>query len=117
MEIHLIQAKTEAETLLEDLGFVSMPILVEDVCRKVGNIDIIEKNMSSNRFNGISIGNERDVKILINNNINNHHRKRFTKAHELGHAILHIFTDKKFTINFKKKWGIQKASKLSSSDL
>ena len=94
MKINLLKAKTEAETLLEELGFTNLPILIEDVCQKIGSIDIIEKNMSSNEFNGISIGNESNVKILINNNIDNRHRKRFTKAHELGHAILHIFTGK-----------------------
>ncbi|NYT27857.1 MAG: ImmA/IrrE family metallo-endopeptidase [Candidatus Thiodubiliella endoseptemdiera] len=57
---------------------------------KIGNIDITEENMSASDFNGASFGSEENVKILINRNIDNHHRRRFTKAHELGHAILHI---------------------------
>ncbi|OIR25511.1 ImmA/IrrE family metallo-endopeptidase [Bathymodiolus thermophilus thioautotrophic gill symbiont] len=67
---------------------------VEEVCQKIGNIDIIEANMLASDFNGASFGSEENVKILINKNIDNHHRRRFTKAHELGHTILHIFTGK-----------------------
>ncbi len=94
MEINLLQAKTEAENLLEDLGLLKVPVSVEEVCQKIGNIDITEENMSASDFNGASFGSEENVKILINRNIDNHHRRRFTKAHELGHAILHIFTGK-----------------------
>lgn len=94
MGINLLKAKTEAENLLEELGLLKVPVSVEEVCQKIGNIDIIEENMSTSDFNGASFNAGENVKILINRNIDNHHRRRFTKAHELGHTILHIFTGK-----------------------
>ena len=43
----------------------------------------------------MSIGSAQEARILVNSNIPNRHRKRFTAAHEIGHVCLHIQTNKK----------------------
>jgi Zn-dependent peptidase ImmA (M78 family) len=92
-----ISVQTEAEQLLEDLGFNQLPISLDDICDSISQeyfIDIQERDMQFENFNGMSVGDQTQTKILINSNIDNIHRRRFTKAHELGHVVLHIQTGK-----------------------
>ena len=92
-------ATTEAEQLLEDLGLADVPVIPEKVCQAMSSssyqITLEERQMTSKGFHGISIGSARKAKILVNSNIPNRHRKRFTAAHEIGHVCLHIQTNKK----------------------
>ena len=92
-------ATTEAEQLLEDLGLADVPVIPEKVCQAMSSssyqITLEERQMTSKGFHGISIGSVRKAKILVNSNIPNRHRKRFTAAHEIGHVCLHIQTNKK----------------------
>ncbi len=90
-------AKIKAERLLEELELEQLPIIPETVCQEMSSkscfcVTIQETPMDSEKFHGISMGNIREAKILINANIPNRHRKRFTAAHEIGHVVLHIQT-------------------------
>ncbi|MDE0011469.1 MAG: ImmA/IrrE family metallo-endopeptidase [Candidatus Poribacteria bacterium] len=93
------KAIVEAEQLLEDLGFDKVPVIPEKVCKAMSSqqyqITIEEKALSSEKFHGISMGNIFGATILVNSNIPNRHRKRFTAAHELAHVHLHIQTNRK----------------------
>ena len=57
-------------------------------------VTIHKKPMNSGGFHGVAIGNSEKAEILINTNIPNLHRKRFTLAHEIGHVYLHVRTGK-----------------------
>ncbi len=85
---------TEAESLLEDLGFTDAPINLDDFCKAISSdscpIYIEEIPMTSEGFHGVSIGDTNGATIIVNSRIPNRHRKRFTVAHELGHVCLHI---------------------------
>jgi hypothetical protein len=91
------RAAVEAEQLLEDLGLNEVPVIPEIVCKAMSSpqypVSIHEKPMSSDGFHGISIGDSKGAAILVNSNISNRHRKRFTAAHEIGHVCLHIQTN------------------------
>lgn len=95
----MTEAANEAERLLEDLGLTDMPVKLDVVCKAMSSsnfsITLNEEPMSSDKFHGISIGNENGAEILINANISNPHRRRFTAAHEIGHVHLHIQTGKR----------------------
>lgn len=101
-----IGVQAEAEQLLEDLGFNQLPVSLDDIFGSISReypIEIQEKNMHSGDINGMSVGDTTQAKILINSNINNIHRRRFTKAHELGHVILHIQTGKQSEFRCTRK--------------
>ncbi|MCA9458150.1 MAG: ImmA/IrrE family metallo-endopeptidase [Nitrospira sp.] len=92
------KAAIEAERLLEDLGLTDLPVKPEEVCQAMTSssypITFEVQPMATSAFHGISMGNARDgATILVNANIANPHRKRFTAAHEIGHVHLHIQTD------------------------
>ena len=93
----MTKAAIEAERLLEDLGLIDVPVIPEEVCQAMSSssfpITLEEKPMSSENFHGISMGNAHGAAILVNANIPNRHRKRFTAAHEIGHVHLHIQTN------------------------
>ena len=92
------RAAIEAEQLLEDLGLTDLPVEPEDVCQAMSSssypVTFKEQPMTSSGFLGISMGNAlAGAAILVNANISNRHRKRFTAAHEIGHVHLHIQND------------------------
>ena len=95
----MLKIEAEAERLLEDLGLVEVPVSPEIVCQAMSSstyrITLEEQPMTSQGFHGISMGGVRNATILVNSNIRNRHRKRFTAAHEIGHVCLHIQTNKR----------------------
>ncbi len=93
----MTKAESSAEELVFDLG-LTLPIIPEDVCNELNNelfsVSYQEKSLSSQKFCGISVGDESGAKILINAAIENRGRKNFTAAHEIGHVMMHIQTGK-----------------------
>jgi Zn-dependent peptidase ImmA (M78 family) len=93
------KAEIEASNLLEDLGFHDVPVIPEEICNAMSSsaykITFEEKAMNSEEFHGMSLGSPRGAVILVNSNIKNRHRKRFTAAHEIGHVHLHVQTNEK----------------------
>lgn len=93
----MTRAAFEAEQLLEDLGLTEVPVIPEEVCEAMSSgsfpIRFEEQPMTSEGFHGISMGDSTGAAILVNANISNRHRKRFTAAHEIGHVHLHIQTN------------------------
>lgn len=93
----MIKAASEAEQLLEDLGLTALPVILEEVCEAMSSssfsVTLNERPMNTGDFHGISMGNANGAEILVNANIPNRHRKRFTVAHEIGHVHLHIQTN------------------------
>ena len=93
------KAKIEASNLLEDLGFHDVPVIPEDICNAMSSNDykitFEEQAMSSEEFHGMSLGSPSGAAILVNSNIQNRHRKRFTAAHEIGHVHLHVQTNER----------------------
>ncbi|HCG8411079.1 TPA: ImmA/IrrE family metallo-endopeptidase [Vibrio parahaemolyticus] len=88
---------TEAESLLDDLGFTQLPIKVEEFIGSVSDssfpIDITFHPFSSEQFLGKAIGNDEGAGIIINSNIPDSRRINFTSAHEAGHVCMHIMQD------------------------
>lgn len=93
----MTKAATEAEQLLDDLGLTEVPVIPAKVCVAMSSssfrVTYEEKSMTTDNFHGISMGDAQGAAILINADIPNRHRKRFTAAHEIGHVHLHIQTN------------------------
>ena len=93
----MTRAASEAEQLLEDLGLTEVPVIPDEVCKAMSTssyqISLTEEPMVTNNFHGISLGDTNGAQILVNANITNRHRRRFTAAHEIGHVHLHIQTN------------------------
>ena len=92
------QGASEAENLLEELGFNALPIKPESVAHKI-NDDTFKLVFESRSFNselilGKAIGNDRGAVVYINSKISDPGRYNFTAAHELGHVCMHIMTSK-----------------------
>lgn len=84
----------EAEQLLEDLGFDSLPIAPSEVAESISCDHfklILEKvSFKSDRILGKAEGNDRAALIYVNANIPDPRRFNFTAAHEIGHVCMHI---------------------------
>jgi len=91
----MTKAENNAEELIFDLG-LTLPIIPKDVCDKLHSdsftVNYQEKKLNSTKLCGISIGSPESVEILINTSITNESRRKFTTAHEIGHAVMHIQT-------------------------
>lgn len=90
----------EAENLLEELGFESLPINPIEVAN---NIDcegfrlVMEyKEFLSDSILGKAEGNSKGALIYINSNIPDIGRSNFTASHEIGHVCMHIIPKRKF---------------------
>lgn len=84
----------EAESLLEDLGFDSLPVRVESFINSISDssypIGIEFHAFSSDQFLGQAVGNDAGAGIIVNSNIPDSRRLNFTAAHEAGHVCMHI---------------------------
>lgn len=100
----MIKAQQEAEELAQEL---EIPIQIDAVCGLLSDdefhISYEEKDISSEGFEGISIGDHQGAGIIVNSNIDSPTRKRFTAMHEIGHVVLHIFPGVKTTFHCSKK--------------
>jgi len=100
----MTKEQPEAEELSKEFN---VPIQVSDVCEILSGdgfeVTYDEENISSEGFEGISIGNDQVAGIIVNSNIESDTRKRFTAFHEIGHVVLHIFTGIKTTFRCSKK--------------
>jgi len=93
---------TEAEYILESLGFDQLPINPENVVNNISDtsypVKITFRNFSSEQFLGRAIGNDEKAEIVVNTNIPEARRVNFTSAHEIGHVCMHIMPQQK--LNF-----------------
>lgn len=100
----MTRIQQEADEIAQEL---EVPIQVEDVCEMLSDdgfyINYNEENLSSKGFEGASFGDRKAAGIIINSNIDRHTRKRFTAMHEVGHVILHIFTERETQFQCTKK--------------
>lgn len=98
---------TEAENLLEDLGFATLPISPNDVVKAINFDDFTvvmeEQPFDSDRILGKAVGNERGALIYLNANIPGPGRLNFTAAHEIGHVSMHIIPQLKMTFECGSK--------------
>lgn len=89
----------EAENLLEDLGFGSLPINPVDVANNIDHegfrLVMEYKNFDSDSILGKAEGNSKGALIYINNSIPDAGRLNFTASHEIGHVCMHIIPQKK----------------------
>lgn len=98
----------EAENLLEELGFDSLPINPVDVANSIDHegfrVVMEYKDFDSDSILGKAEGNSKGALIYINNSIPDAGRLNFTAAHEIGHVCLHIMPQKKlsFECGFKE---------------
>lgn len=97
----------EAEELLEDLGFDTLPIIPHRVAASIDceNFRLIfeEKAFDSKGMLGKAEGNKKGALIYVNANIPDKRRKNFTVAHELGHVCMHIMSQKKLSFECGNK--------------
>ncbi|PLY12916.1 MAG: hypothetical protein C0631_15765 [Sedimenticola sp.] len=84
----------EAESLLEDLGYDTLPVRPFDVARSIHSDDFklsMElQSFDSDKILGRAEGNIKGALVYINSNIPDPGRLNFTAAHELGHVCMHI---------------------------
>lgn len=91
----------EAEGLLEDLGFDSLPIIPFSVANSISCDDfklVLEyQSFQSDKILGKAEGNKKGALIYINENIPDPGRSNFTVSHEIGHVCMHIMPQKKLS--------------------
>lgn len=84
----------QAESLLEDLGFDTLPIKPLEVANYISDDShkiVVEAHpFDSEQILGTAVGNDRASLIYVNSNIPHDGRYNFTLAHELGHVCMHI---------------------------
>ncbi|HOP48325.1 MAG TPA: ImmA/IrrE family metallo-endopeptidase [Desulfobacteraceae bacterium] len=97
----------EAEKLIEELSFDSLPIIPNEVAALIdcANFRLVleEKEFDSDGILGKAQGNSKGALIYVNANISDKRRKNFTAAHELGHVCMHIMHQKKLSFECGKK--------------
>lgn len=97
----------EAEQLLEDLGFDTLPIVPSEVAESINCEDfrlVLETiDFDTDRILGKAHGNDKGALIYVNRNIPDQRRSNFTAAHEIGHVCLHIMPQKKLTFECGSK--------------
>ncbi|MEM8497834.1 MAG: ImmA/IrrE family metallo-endopeptidase [Pseudomonadota bacterium] len=85
---------TEAENLLEDLGFDSLPIRPKAIVSAINcddfSVVMEEQHFDSDKILGKAVGNDKGALIYLNANIPDPGRSKFTAAHEIGHVSMHI---------------------------
>ncbi len=90
-----------AESLLEDLGFNTLPIEPSEVVKSISTVDFkVEmeyQSFESDRILGKAMGNDQAALIYLNSNIRDTGRSNFTAAHEIGHVCMHIMERKKMS--------------------
>lgn len=101
------KGSAEAEQLLEDLGFDTLPISPSAVADSINCEDfrlVLEKiNFDSDQILGKAQGNDKGALIYVNANIPDERRSNFTVAHEIGHVCMHIMPQKKLTFECGSK--------------
>jgi Zn-dependent peptidase ImmA (M78 family) len=89
----------EAEELLEDLGFYTLPIIPNKVAASINcdqfKLVLEEIEFDSGGILGKAEGNTKGALIYVNANIPDRRRLNFTAAHEIGHVCMHIMHQKK----------------------
>ncbi|MFM2318430.1 MAG: hypothetical protein RLZZ215_1051, partial [Pseudomonadota bacterium] len=91
----------EAEQLLEELGFDTLPISPWKVAESIDCDDfrlvLEKKDFYSKNILGKAEGNSKGALIYINANIPDSRRLNFTVSHEIGHVCMHIMPQKKLS--------------------
>lgn len=89
----------QAESLLEDLGFNTLPIKPKEVADEINDSSfqlVLESHaFDTDKILGKAIGNSQGAVVYINSKIEDKGRFNFTSAHELGHVCMHIMEGKK----------------------
>lgn len=90
---------SQAESLLEDIGFDCLPISPQAVVAHISDdafrVEMHYVPFSSENILGQAQGNDSAAVIAINDRIRDKGRRNFTAAHEIGHVCLHIMAGKK----------------------
>ncbi|WP_456417135.1 ImmA/IrrE family metallo-endopeptidase [Thiolapillus sp.] len=98
---------TEAENLLEDLGFDSLPICPKGIVSAINyddfNVVMEEQSFDSDKILGKAVGNDKGALIYLNANILDPGRMKFTAAHEIGHVSMHIIPQLKMSFECGSK--------------
>ncbi|MBL1146542.1 MAG: ImmA/IrrE family metallo-endopeptidase [Pseudomonadota bacterium] len=101
------QGATEAENLLEALGFDTLPICPTSIVSAINcdgfKVAMEEQPFSSDKILGKALGNDKGALIYINTNISDPGRKKFTAAHEIGHVSMHIIPQLKMSFECGSK--------------
>ena len=94
---------SEAENLLEDLGFDTLPVCPKTIVSAINcddfSVVMEEQCFDSDKILGKAVGNDKGALIYLNANIPDPGRSKFTAAHEIGHVSMHIIPQLK--MNFE----------------
>lgn len=97
----------EAQSLLEDLGFDTLPISPANVANEIhdDSFAVVMEDQAFNSENilGKAVGSNDGALIYINSNIADPGRYNFTAAHELGHVCMHIMSQKRMSFECGSK--------------
>ncbi|MBK8455087.1 MAG: ImmA/IrrE family metallo-endopeptidase [Thiofilum sp.] len=97
----------EAEQLLEELGFDTLPISPWKVAESIDSDGfrlVLEKqNFSSQSILGKAEGNHKGALVYVNANISDSRRLNFTVSHEIRHVCMHIMPQRKLSFECGKK--------------
>jgi len=90
-----------AESLLEDLGFETLPIIPAEVVKSISTedfkVEMESKYFESDKILGKAMGDNQVALIYLNSNIPDPRRINFTAAHEIGHVCMHIMEQRKMS--------------------
>jgi len=104
--IKVKQGIAEAEQLLEELDFNTLPIIPMDVIKAIdsGHYRVVLEavKLKSNYILGKSEGNNYGSLIYVNSSLDEV-RYNFTAAHELGHVVMHIMQNKQESFECSSK--------------
>tara|TARA_R110000787_G_scaffold209044_1_gene319101 strand:- start:3974 stop:4786 length:813 start_codon:yes stop_codon:yes gene_type:complete len=105
--IHIQKGIADAESLLEDLGYNTLPVKPFEIARSI-HCDDFKLQMELHPFKSEAIlgraeGNSKAALVYINENIPDDGRLNFTAAHELGHVCMHIMPMIKTSFECGKK--------------
>jgi Zn-dependent peptidase ImmA (M78 family) len=91
-----------AQRLLDAHGFTRPSVPVDELARSSG-FSLVFDDLGGDDISGM-LYRRGDTKLIVINQHHSHHRRRFTIAHELGHAELHdaeTYLDGLATLRFR----------------
>lgn len=96
------RAERAAQRLLDAHGITKAPVFVEQLAA-AKKITVALEDLGSDDVSGMFY-RRGDIAVIVVNKDHSHHRRRFTIAHEIGHAELHdsdTYLDGRATLRFR----------------
>lgn len=87
----LNQIRTKASELLKSCGISTPPVNVEGIVASLGIL--LRRTPTEDNVSGFLLKQKSGPTVIGVNSLHHPNRQRFTIAHEIGHFVLHEFSD------------------------